>query len=143
MLPVRVGVDLTPYRRTPICPGALQAPAAATGPLAHCMGHQGAQRPPSKEPPLHVFGDADRSDHRIGNYNYSPPGALFRLMSADQKQQRFGHFTITIRPMGRGVAERRGLVPKLQAAEWLASYHPPPGSAKADGEWRGWSSRSH
>jgi catalase len=34
--------------------------------------------------------DADRSDHRIGNYNYSPPGALFRLMSADQKQQRFG-----------------------------------------------------
>jgi catalase len=54
---------------------------------------------------LHVFGDADRSDHRIGNYNYSPPGALFRLMSADQKQQRFGHFTITIRPMGRGVIE--------------------------------------
>jgi hypothetical protein len=29
---------------------------------------------------LHVFGDADRSDHRIGNYNYSPLGALFRRM---------------------------------------------------------------
>src|SRR5258708_27681143 len=98
------------------------------------MGHQGAQRPPSKEPPLHVFGDADRSDHRIGNYNYSPPGALFRLMSADQKQQRFGHFTITIRPMGRGSRSGGGLCPHSPLQSGWPPPPPPPALPKRAAE---------
>ena len=35
------------------------------------------------EPPLPLSGDADRYDHRIGNDDYSQPGALFRLVSPD------------------------------------------------------------
>jgi catalase len=89
-----------------------------------------------KEPPLHVSGDADRYDHRVGNDDYSQPGALFRLMSREQQQQLFdniaaamrgvpetiqlrqiGHFTKADPAYGQGVAERLGLTRKLQAAE--------------------------
>jgi catalase len=88
------------------------------------------------EPPLPVAGDADRYDHRVGNDDYSESGALFRSMSADQKRQLFdntaaamqgvpetiqrrqiGHFTKADSAYGQGVAERLGLMPKLQAAE--------------------------
>lgn len=41
------------------------------------------------EPPLKVSGDADRYDHRAGADDYTQPGLLFRLMSADQKAQLF------------------------------------------------------
>ena len=40
-----------------------------------------------KEPPLSISGDADRYDHRAGNDDYTQPGNLYRLMSAEQKQQ--------------------------------------------------------
>ena len=40
-----------------------------------------------KEPPLRISGDADRYDHRAGNDDYQQAGALFRLMSAEQKRQ--------------------------------------------------------
>jgi|SRR5271169_199925 len=80
--------------------------------------------PRFKEPPLHVAGDADRYNHRIGNNDYGQPGALFRLMSSDQQRQLFdniaaamkgvpeaiqlrqiGHFTKADPAFGRGVAE--------------------------------------
>jgi catalase len=92
--------------------------------------------PAFKEPPLPVSGAADRYNHRIGNDDYAQPGALFRLMSADQKRQLFdniaaamqgvpqeiqlrqiGHFAKADPAYGRGVAERLGLTPTLQAAE--------------------------
>ncbi len=84
--------------------------------------------PRFKEPPLPISGDADRYDHRLGNDDYSQAGALFRLMSADQKQQLFaniaaamegvpeaiqrrqiGHFTKADPAYGKGVADRLGL----------------------------------
>ncbi|MEQ1630439.1 MAG: catalase [Gallionella sp.] len=40
-----------------------------------------------KEPPLRISGDADRYDHRTGNDDYQQAGALYRLMSAEQKRQ--------------------------------------------------------
>lgn len=40
-----------------------------------------------KEPPLRISGDADRYDHRAGNDDYQQAGALYRLMSAEQKRQ--------------------------------------------------------
>ena len=92
--------------------------------------------PAYKEPPFHVSGDADRYDHRVGNDDYSQPGALFRLMSADQKRQLFdniaaamqgvpeaiqrrqiAHFAKADPAYGEGVAERLGLTRQLQAAE--------------------------
>lgn len=89
-----------------------------------------------KEPPLPVSGAADRYDHRVGNDDYSQPGALFRLMSADQRRQlcdniaaamhgvpehiqlrQIAHFTRADPAYGAGVAERLGLTQRLHAAE--------------------------
>jgi len=50
----------------------------------------GATQDPSvAEPPLRLQGDADRYNHRDGNDDYSQPGALFRILGAEQ-QQRLG-----------------------------------------------------
>ncbi len=46
-----------------------------------------AQAEQYREPPLKIVGDADRYNHRDGNDDYRQPGDLFRLMTADQKQQ--------------------------------------------------------
>jgi catalase len=54
------------------------------------------------EPPLKISGDAARYDHREGNDDYSQPGALFRLMSADQQDQLFSN----IRDAMQGAPER-------------------------------------
>lgn len=48
-----------------------------------------AQAEQYREPPLKISGDADRYNHREGNDDYRQPGDLFRLMTADQKQQLF------------------------------------------------------
>ncbi len=84
--------------------------------------------PEALEPPLKIAGDADRYDHRAGNDDYSQPGALFRLMNADQKEQLFCNLAegmegvperIKVRQLvhfykadpdyGRGVAQKLGL----------------------------------
>jgi catalase len=43
------------------------------------------------EPPLEIFGNADRYNHRDGNDDYTQPGDLFRMMSPAQKQQLFNN----------------------------------------------------
>ncbi len=82
------------------------------------------------EPPLKVSGDADRYDHREGNDDYTQPGALFRLMNENQKQQLFNnisaamegvperikmrqivHFYKADPEYGKGVAQKLGLQP--------------------------------
>ncbi|MBK8007514.1 MAG: catalase [Rhizobiales bacterium] len=50
-----------------------------------------AQTEQYREPPLKISGDADRYNHRDGNDDYRQPGDLFRLMTADQKQQLFNN----------------------------------------------------
>jgi len=81
------------------------------------------------EPPLKISGDADRYNHREGNDDYTQPGNLFRLMSADQKQQLFnniaeamdgvpeeivqrqlGHFHKADPAYAAGVAKARGVI---------------------------------
>lgn len=37
------------------------------------------------EPPLKIYGDADRYNHRIGNDDYTQAGNLFRLFNAEQR----------------------------------------------------------
>ncbi|MBZ0179837.1 MAG: catalase [Melioribacteraceae bacterium] len=56
-----------------------------------------------KEPPLKLFGDADRYNHRDDDEDYySQPGALFSLMNDNQKQQLFNN----IKAAMEGVPER-------------------------------------
>ncbi|HEY8965810.1 MAG TPA: catalase-related domain-containing protein, partial [Candidatus Methylacidiphilales bacterium] len=43
------------------------------------------------EPPLALAGAADRFDHRLGNDDYTQPGNLFRLMTAEQKGRLFSN----------------------------------------------------
>ena len=81
-----------------------------------------------KEPPLPISGNADRYNHRDGNDDYRQVGDLFRLMSADQKEQLFdnieaamegvpmeiikrqvAHFYRADPDYGIGVANRMGL----------------------------------
>ena len=92
------------------------------------------------EPPLKISGDAERYNHRDGNDDYRQPGDLFRLMSADQKDQLFHnikaamdgvpveitkrqlvHFYQADPEYGIGVATRLGLkvwdLPSAVAAE--------------------------
>jgi len=54
------------------------------------------------EPPLKISGDADRYDPREGADDYAQPGALFRLMNANQKEQLFSNFAEAM----QGVPER-------------------------------------
>jgi catalase len=93
-----------------------------------------------KEPPLKIFGNADRYNHRDGNDDYRQAGDLFRLMSASQKEQLFdnikaamngvplaivkrqvAHFYRADRDYGISVATRMGISAKdlasAQAAE--------------------------
>ncbi|MBF0590986.1 MAG: catalase [Nitrospirae bacterium] len=55
------------------------------------------QQPEFVEPPLDVQGAADHYNHRQDDDYYSQPGALFRLMSAEQQKALFGN---TARAMG-------------------------------------------
>jgi catalase len=93
-----------------------------------------------KEPPFQISGAADRYNHRDGNDDYRQVGDLFRLMSADQKEQLFNnikaamdgvpveiikrqvvHFYRADPDYGIGVASRIGLsvgdLPSAIAAE--------------------------
>ena len=93
------------------------------------------QDPSVAEPPLKIDGAADRYDHRAGNDDYSQPGALFRLMTADQQgrlmdniaaamtgvpeaiqRRQIAHFAKADPAYGAGVAKRLGLK-DAQAAE--------------------------
>ncbi len=82
-----------------------------------------------KEPPLKIWGDADRYDQKRGvDDDYVQPGALFRLLSAEEQtrlinniveslkkvpkdiQQRMvGHFLRADKSYGEGVAKGLGL----------------------------------
>jgi catalase len=92
--------------------------------------------PSVKEPPLKISGDADRYNHRIGNDDYSQPGALFRLMTEAQRKalmdniadamrtvpeaiqrRQIAHFAKADPRYGEGVAARLGLKGKENAAE--------------------------
>ncbi len=81
-----------------------------------------------REPPLKISGDADRYDHRDGNEDYSQAGALFRLISDDQRRllidnivaamqgvpqdiqiRQIGHFYKADHAYGEGVAKGLGI----------------------------------
>jgi len=60
-----------------------------------------------KEPPLKISGDADRYDHRIGNDDYTQPGNLFRLMTADKKEVLIGNIVRAMKPVPKAIQLRQ------------------------------------
>jgi catalase len=60
-----------------------------------------------REPPLKIMGDAARYSHRDGNDDYRQPGDLFRLMSADQKQQLFHNVKAAMEGVPVEIIERQ------------------------------------
>ena len=60
-----------------------------------------------EEPPLKITGDATRYNHRDGNDDYKQPGDLFRLMSADQKQQLFHNIAAAMDSVPEFIVERQ------------------------------------
>jgi catalase len=63
--------------------------------------------PSFKEPPLEIFGDADRYDHRANNDDFTQPGNLFRLMKPDQKRQLIENLVSALKPVPRFIQERQ------------------------------------
>ncbi|GAA5497313.1 catalase [Rubritalea halochordaticola] len=59
------------------------------------------------EPPLKISGDADRWNHREGNDDYTQPGNLFRLMSAEQQQQLFENIAGAMQGVPQEIIERQ------------------------------------
>ena len=66
-----------------------------------------AQDEKFREPPLKISGDADRYNHRDGNNDYRQPGDLFRLMSADQKDQLFHNIKAAMDGVPHAIVKRQ------------------------------------
>lgn len=60
-----------------------------------------------KEPPLKIFGDADRYDHRIGNDDYMQAGDLYRLMNADQQNQLIDNLVRSMISVPEAIQQRQ------------------------------------
>ena len=60
-----------------------------------------------REPPLTLSGAADRYNHRDGNDDYRQAGDLFRLMSADQKQQLFNNIAAAMQGVPLEIVKRQ------------------------------------
>ena len=73
------------------------------------------EAPSLQEPPLRISGDADRYDHQEDNDNYSQAGALFRLMTEDQKQQLVANIAGGLKQCSAPVQER--MLPHFDACD--------------------------
>jgi catalase len=60
-----------------------------------------------KEPPLRISGNADRCDHRAGNYDYSQVAPLFRLFDAGQRQRLFSNIAAAMQGVPSEIVERQ------------------------------------
>jgi catalase len=65
------------------------------------------ESPEVKEPPLAINGAADRYDHRDGNDDYTQPGNLFRLMTAEQQQRLFANLAAAMREVPKEIVDRQ------------------------------------
>jgi catalase len=72
-----------------------------------------AESPQYKEPPLSLEGAADHWNHRVDTDYYSQPGALFRLLTAEEEQRLFENTAraITACRAGSAAAPHRQLHP--------------------------------
>ncbi|MCU0772811.1 MAG: catalase [Verrucomicrobia bacterium] len=66
-----------------------------------------AQDPRFAEPPLKISGDADRYNHRDGNDDYTQPGNLFRLMTAEQHGRLFKNIAAAMAGVPEEIVQRQ------------------------------------
>jgi len=66
-----------------------------------------AQNKSFAEPPLRISGDAGRYDHREGNDDYTQPGDLFRLMTAEQQQRLFKNIAAAMAGVPEEIVQRQ------------------------------------
>ena len=66
-----------------------------------------AENPRMQEPPLAIDGDAARYDHRDGNDDYTQPGNLFRLMTAEQKERLFANIARSMQGVPDEIIQRQ------------------------------------
>jgi catalase len=59
------------------------------------------------EPPLRISGDAGRYNHRDGNDDYTQPGDLFRLMTAEQQQRLFKNIAAAMAGVPQEIVQRQ------------------------------------
>jgi len=59
------------------------------------------------EPPLPLYGDADRYDHRDGYDDYTQAGNLFRLFNAEQKQRLFDNIAAAMQGVPEQIKRRQ------------------------------------
>jgi len=67
------------------------------------------EAPEYREPPLKISGDADRYNHRIGNDDYSQPGALFRLMAPDARERLMDNIAAAMQGVPVAIVQRQVL----------------------------------
>ncbi len=79
-------------------PDAYYEPNSFNGPV---------EDPRAKEPPLKISGDADRYDHREGNDDFTQPGNLFRLMSAEEQERLFGNIARAMQGVPEEIQRRQ------------------------------------
>ncbi len=79
-------------------PDAYYEPNSVNGP---------AEKPDLKEPPLKIYGDADRYNHRDGNDDYAQPRALFNLFDQGQKDRLFSNIAASIGGVPDPILERQ------------------------------------
>jgi catalase len=65
------------------------------------------ERPEAPEPPLHISGDADRYNHRIGNDDFSQPRALFTLFDAGQRRRLCSNIAAAMAGVPAAIIERQ------------------------------------
>lgn len=61
----------------------------------------------AKEPPLRISGDVDRYNHREGNDDYTQPGNLFRLLSAEEQQRLFSNIADAMQGVPEEIIQRQ------------------------------------
>jgi catalase len=65
------------------------------------------QDPRFAEPPLKLSGSADRYNHRDGNDDYTQPGNLFRLFTAEQQQRLFNNIAAAMAGVPEAIVQRQ------------------------------------
>jgi catalase len=65
------------------------------------------EAPSTKEPPLHIHGDADHYNHRDGNDDYTQPGNLFRLFDDGQRKRLFENIAGAMQGVPRHIIDRQ------------------------------------
>lgn len=65
------------------------------------------EAPQYREPPLKISGDADRWNHRDGNDDFTQPGNLFRLMTAEEQGRLMDNIAAAMQGVPTFIVERQ------------------------------------